>query len=41
MDDLKTPEIDTIDKLIDKIRNLIENNGGYVNGDIKVNNVRF
>jgi len=41
MDDLKTPEIDTMDKLIDKIRNLIENNGGYVNGDIKVNNVRF
>lgn len=41
MDDLKTPEIDTMDKLIGKIRNLIENNGGYVNGDIKVNNVRF
>jgi hypothetical protein len=41
MDDLKTPEVDTMDKLIDKIRNLIENNGGYVNGDIKVNNVRF
>jgi hypothetical protein len=41
MNDLKTPEVDTMDKLIDKIRNLIENNGGYVNGDIKVNNVRF
>jgi hypothetical protein len=37
IDSLKTPEIDTMDKLIDKIRNLIENNGGYVNGNIKIN----
>jgi len=37
IDSLKTPEIDTMDKLIDKIRNLIENNGGYVNGNIEIN----
>lgn len=41
IEDLKTPEIDTMDKLVDKIRNLIENNGGYVKGNIKISNISF
>lgn len=41
IEDLKTPEIDTMDKLVDKIRNLIENNGGYIKGNIKISDVSF
>ena len=41
LQNLVTPEINDFNKLADVVRGLIENKGGYVKGDITLNNVKF